>query len=138
MNRPLVYIACPLTVGNRNLHYFNACETERQLMDSGFAPCNPAHTMVLPFAWQKEYSHDIWLDCCFPLVERCDALLRIPGYSVGADAECSHATRHNVPIFYSIEDLEEWRDNRDEESGGQQGGLLNGSGEESRPGAGAI
>jgi hypothetical protein len=113
MNRPLVYLACPITAGNRNLNYFNACETERQLMVAGFSPQNPAHTAVLPFAWEKEYPHAMWLDCCFPLIERMDAVLRIPGYSVGADAECEHAMKHGVPVVYSIEELEAWREKKE-------------------------
>ena len=110
--RPLVYIACPITHGSRNYNYFQACEAERLLMLKGFAPQNPAHTIVVPFAWQSEFPHSLWLDCCFPLIERMDAILRLPGYSVGADAEVQHAQQCNVPVFYSIDDLEVWRDNR--------------------------
>lgn len=131
MNRPLIYLACPLTAGNRNWNLFQACETERQLMLAGFAPQNPAHTTQLPWAWQPEFPHSMWLDCCFPLIERCDALIRLPGYSVGADAECDHAKRNFVPIFYSIEDLEEWRDKRIEGSRREPSGVLNGSGAKS-------
>ena len=111
MTRPLVYIACPITKGNRNENYFHACEAERSLMLAGFAPQNPAHTMVLPFAWQEEFPHSFWLECCFPLIERCDAILRLPGYSVGADAECTHAEKRGIPIFYDINELEDWRAN---------------------------
>jgi hypothetical protein len=113
MNRLLVYLATPITAGNRNKNYYEACEAERILMLKGFAPCNPAHTMVLPFAWQPEFTHSMWLDCCFPLIERCDALLRLPGYSVGADAECTHAKNKNIPLFYSIEELTEWREKKE-------------------------
>lgn len=112
MTRPLVYIACPITAGNRNHNYFQACEAERELMLRGFAPQNPAHTMVLPFAWQEDFPHHLWLDCCFPLIERMDALLRLPGYSVGADAECKHADELGIPVFYDLEALEAWKRNR--------------------------
>jgi hypothetical protein len=111
--RPLVYIACPITAGNRNHNYFQACEAERQLMLAGFAPHNPAHTMVLPFAWQDDFPHSLWLDCCFPVIAKCDAVLRLPGYSVGADAELRFAAENGIPVFYSTEDLEEWRQSSD-------------------------
>lgn len=110
MRRRLVYLACPITAGNRNVNYFQAIEAERELMFAGFAPQNPAHTMTLPFGWQPDVPHTLWLDCCFPLVERCDAVLRLPGYSVGADAEVQHAVRHGVPVFYAVADLAAWRD----------------------------
>lgn len=112
MTRPLVYIACPITAGNRNHNYHQAHEAERELMLRGFAPQNPAHTMVLPFAWEKDFTHELWLDCCYPLIERMDAIYRLPGFSVGADAELRHALRHDIPVFYDIPSLEKWRDDR--------------------------
>jgi hypothetical protein len=105
--RPLVYIACPISSGNRNHNYFQSCEAERELMLRGFAPHNPAHTMVLPFAWQEEYTHQLWLDCCYPIVARSDAVLRLPGYSVGADAECKFAADNEIPVYYDLDSLEE-------------------------------
>jgi hypothetical protein len=38
-------------------------------------------------------------------VLRCDALLRLPGESQGADAEVELAKKHGIPVFYSIEEL---------------------------------
>jgi hypothetical protein len=113
VNRPLVYIACPLTKGNRNWNYYQAHEAESKLMLAGFAPQNPAHTIVLPFSWDVDYPYDMWLDCCFPLIARMDAVLRLPGYSVGADAECTHAEKCGVPVFYDIESLEKWKEERE-------------------------
>ena len=107
--RPLVYIACPVTRGNRNHNYYQACEAERQLMDAGFAPQNPTHTMILPFSWQEEYPYEMWLDCCYPLIARVDAVLRLPGYSSGADSECRFADERGIPIFYSVEELALWQ-----------------------------
>lgn len=107
--RPLVYIACPITAGNRNHNYSQSIEAERELMLAGFAPQNPAHSMVLPFAWQPDFPHSMWLECCYPLIAKCDAVLRLPGYSVGADAEVKFATENGVPVFYDIETLEAWR-----------------------------
>lgn len=103
--RPLVYIACPITAGNRNHNYYQSCEAERQLMLAGFSPQNPAHSMVLPFAWQPDFPHEMWLDCCFALIERVDAVLRLPGYSVGAAAECQYAMEKAIPVFYDLETL---------------------------------
>jgi hypothetical protein len=39
------------------------------------------------------------------LLERCDAVLRIPGESKGADQDVEIARRRGLPIFYKIEDV---------------------------------
>jgi hypothetical protein len=39
---------------------------------------------------------------------RCDCVLRLPGESSGADAEISLAQEHDIPVFYSIEDVTNW------------------------------
>jgi hypothetical protein len=111
--RPKVYVSGPITGGNRNHNYFQAIEAHRELMLAGFAPMNPMMTMVLPFAWEKDFPHELWLECDFPWVEASDAILRLPGYSVGADAELSHAEKCGVPIFYTIDEMIEWRQSRE-------------------------
>jgi hypothetical protein len=39
------------------------------------------------------------------LLERCDAVLRIPGESTGADQDVEIARRRGLPIFYKLEDV---------------------------------
>jgi hypothetical protein len=39
------------------------------------------------------------------LLERCDAVLRIPGESTGADQDVEIARRRGLPIFYKVEDV---------------------------------
>lgn len=112
--RPVVYISGPITKGNRNHNYYQACEAHRELMLAGFAPINPMLTMVLPCAWGDELPHSLWLECDFPLVERSDAVLRLPGYSVGADAELTHAENCGIPIFHGLDQLVAWRDGESE------------------------
>lgn len=115
MNRLRVYISGPITSGNRNQNYAKAADAHEALMYLGFAPLNPMATMTLPFAWKTEAPHSLWIDCDLPWVEAADAVLRLPGYSVGADAELEHAKRHGVPIFYEINDLVDWSMCRREE-----------------------
>ena len=112
MNRPKVYISGPITKGNRNWNYYQACEVERKLMLAGFAPLNPMRSMALPFAWQDDMPHDLWIEVDLPWVECSNAVLRLPGESKGADIECNHARDFGVPVFYELKDLEEWRDYR--------------------------
>ena len=44
-------------------------------------------------------------------IERCDALLRMPGESSGADREVEHARAHSVPVFHSRGALYQWARN---------------------------
>ena len=45
----------------------------------------------------------------FPIVERCDVVLRLPGPSKGSDMEVEHAQETGVPVVFSVAELEEWR-----------------------------
>jgi hypothetical protein len=103
--RQLVYIACPLTLGDRDLNFACACAAQRTLMREGYAPINPGLTVKLPGCW--EIPHATWVECSLPLVAAADAVLRLPGESVGADAEVAYAESHGIPVFYSIEELQE-------------------------------
>lgn len=104
-----VYISGPITKGNRNHNYFQALEAEAELMRNNFAPLNPMQTMVLPFAWDGEFDHARWLERDFAWIAVCDAVLRIPGESVGAEAEREFAEKCGIPVFCSLKDLMEWR-----------------------------
>jgi hypothetical protein len=39
------------------------------------------------------------------LLERCDAVLRIPGESKGADQDVEIARQRGLPVFYKVEDV---------------------------------
>lgn len=109
MNRPRVYVSGPITRGNRSHNFYQACEAERELMLAGFAPLNPMRSMVMPHAWQDDMTHELWLACDLPWVEASDAVLRLPGESVGADLECNHATAHGIPVFHAVAGLLDWK-----------------------------
>lgn len=105
MNRPRVYISGPITKGSRNDHFHQAAKLEEWLMQNGFAPLNPMRSITMPHAWQGEYPHGTWIDCDLPWVEVCDAVYRLPGESLGADAECWHAETHGIPVVSGKIDL---------------------------------
>jgi hypothetical protein len=113
MNRPRVYISGPITSGNRNKNQFQALEAHKALMLAGFAPLNPIITGNLAFSWDRDVPHSVWVDCDLPWVEVADAVLRLPGYSVGADAELTHAAKHLKPVFYDIESLQQWKESKE-------------------------
>lgn len=46
--------------------------------------------------------------CQLQTPRRCDALYRMEGDSPGADREVEFANMHNIPVFFDIDDLNEW------------------------------
>jgi hypothetical protein len=44
----------------------------------------------------------LWL---VSLLERCDAVLRVPGESTGADQDVRIARERGLPVYHRIEDL---------------------------------
>ena len=39
------------------------------------------------------------------LLERCDAVLRVPGESTGADQDVRLAREHGLPVYYAVEEI---------------------------------
>ena len=48
-------------------------------------------------------------EICYPiahrLIERCDAVLRLPGDSKGADEDVRRARERNIPVYTKLEDI---------------------------------
>ena len=102
------YISSPYTApssGERLLNVLESCAVWDELMNLGFFPYSPLWSH-----WQNELfprSYDDWMASDLVWLEPCQALLRLPGESKGADIEVKFANEHNIPVFYSIEDLVE-------------------------------
>jgi hypothetical protein len=45
------------------------------------------------------------LDYDLNWLAKCDAVLRLPGASSGADREVEYAQKLGIPVFYSIEEI---------------------------------
>ena len=74
-----------------------------KLLRLGYVPFVPHLTHF----WDEQHAHDyaVWLEWCLEWVKVCDAVLRLPGESHGADVECELAYGIDIPVFHSIEDL---------------------------------
>lgn len=106
--RKRIYISGPISKGNHSHNLYQFLEAHERLILTGYAPLNPGLTALCPF--QANVSHHQWLDADLPWVEVADAVLRLPGYSVGADLECARAKELKIPIYYSIEELHRYED----------------------------
>ncbi len=99
--RPKVYVAGPLSRGNRVRNVAQGMEAYVTLLEKGYAPFLP-HFSALMEWMVTGMEHSDWLEADLPWVRCSDALLRLPGESVGADMEEAHAKAHGIPIFYNL------------------------------------
>lgn len=101
--RTRVYVAGPLSTGDRRANVQKAMDVGRELIQAGFAPLVPHLTDFLDptdaLGWET------WIDVDLVWVAVSDALLRLPGDSRGADREVAHAESLGIPVYHSIDDL---------------------------------
>lgn len=108
----LVYIAGPLTHGDRAENIRRAFEAASELLlaaeDDGITV-----SPVIPHAYAlcneiNPHDYEFWMRADFGLIEACDALIRLPGYSPGSDREASYARALGIPVFDSIFECADW------------------------------
>lgn len=109
--KPKVYIAGPYTAPTPEeveAKVHNAIDTGSALVAEGFIPFVP-HLYHFWHA-RQEHHYEVWMELDFAWLPACDALLRLPGTSPGADREVKLAVDLKIPVFHSITDLKVWRD----------------------------
>ena len=94
------YISGPMRLGHWHLNLRQGIDAAEALFVSGITPVCPQ----LSFLWDVIYPHTFedWLRIDLELVEACDALLRLPGQSEGADREVAKAHELGIPVFLNI------------------------------------
>jgi len=103
----LVYVAGPYTNGDVAENIGIAAKTGLDIMAAGHAPFVP-HTHTHTMAQFEYHDHEEWMQIDLVIVERCDAVFRLPGNSQGADQEESFALACGIPVFTVMDDLIEW------------------------------
>jgi len=66
----------------------------------GHTPFIPHLTHFWHMIYPREY--EFWLAQDMEWLRQCEALLRLPGESSGADKEVEWAKNHGLPIYYSV------------------------------------
>ena len=104
------YLASQYTVGDALANVHRQIHAAEVLQSRGHDPYVP----LLNHYWQEIYPHgeDVWLRIDFAFLPVCDALVRLPGPSIGADKEVALAKRHRKLIFYGMTEFELWDDRR--------------------------
>jgi len=99
-----VYIASPYTIGDQARNVRRQMDVFEELANiEGVAPFAP---LLYHFQHMVHPRTELqWLELDREWVKTCDALIRLPGESKGADMEVQWAKTFDVPVFYSIEDF---------------------------------
>lgn len=107
MSKPLVYISGPYTFPDPAENTHRAIRAATELLDSGLViPVVPHLTMFWHTITPRPY--ETWLELDLEMVARCDAVLRLPGESPGADRECAHAEALGILVFDDVRIVLEW------------------------------
>jgi len=105
-----VYISSPYSIGNKNTNVRNQLIAAERLRELNFVPFVP----LLTHFWHLEYEHnwEWWMELDREYITelRFDTILRLPGYSTGADEEVELAKSFGIPVFYTISALVEWNE----------------------------
>ncbi len=102
-----IYVAGPYTLGDTILNIKDAIRAADELVSFGYVPFIPH----LSFAWHlvSPKSYDFWVEQDNAWLLKCDALIRLPGESLGADKEVELAMQHGTPVYIGMENFLERR-----------------------------
>lgn len=103
----MVYVAGPYTLPDPVVNTAEALRVATYLLDTELViPIVPHLTMF----WHLVHPHDYkdWLRYDAEVVKRCDALLRMPGESSGADGEVRLADELKLQVFHEPTDVPPW------------------------------
>jgi len=98
-----VYIASPYSKGDQGLNVKRQMDVAEELMAAGFCPIIPLLLHFQHIAHPRTYEH--WLQISREWLQGCDAVLRLPGESYGADQEELLAHKTKIPVYHSVEAL---------------------------------
>jgi hypothetical protein len=97
-----VYVAGPYTIGDVEKNIERAITAGEKIMMRGDYPFIPHLTHYWHLLYQHSWSY--WMEYDMKWLDQCDALVRLPGESVGADKEVETAKRLGLKVFYGMEE----------------------------------
>lgn len=96
-SRPLLYVAGPYTNPDPVENTHAACKAAMVIYDeTNWCPVVPHLSLLWHAVVPRAYQH--WLDYDLHLLRKCDAVVRLPGGSTGADQEIVFARKHGIQI----------------------------------------
>lgn len=101
-----VYVAGPISLGDLGENLRRGLEAANKLVAAGHHPFLPHLSIYWNLAAPPgPETHDFWLWYDFEWLRQCDAIVRLPGESVGADREVAEAERCGIMVYRSVEEL---------------------------------
>ena len=102
--RPLVYLAGPYTNPDPIENTHNTVQIAATLADGGIVtPFIPHLTLLFHAITPRPL--EFWYEYDLSVLARCDAVLRLPGASTGADREVEYAQAKQIPVFHDSDAL---------------------------------
>lgn len=101
-----VHIAGPIAGGDRFRNVGEAMAVAAKLISYGYIVYCPHLCCFLHMIYPLPY--ETWMELSLAWLAKCDAMIRLPGESPGADREEEYCRRHGIPVFYSVEEFLEW------------------------------
>jgi hypothetical protein len=98
-----VYVAGPYSRGDTINNIQAALTVAEHLWFMGYVPFVPHLTGFWHFLYPHRYEE--WMEYDAQWLMTCDAVIRLPGDSEGADREVDMAKSANIPVFYTVEEL---------------------------------
>ena len=100
--RDWIYVAGPYTKGDPILHTRNAILAGSKLYDAGWFPYVPHLSML----WHTVDPRPLqfWYDFDYQPLKKCDAFVRLPGESTGADLELEKAREWGLVIYDTVDE----------------------------------
>jgi hypothetical protein len=94
-----VYIAGPLTKGDRLVNIRKAVQAASRIRNRGHVPFVPHlyDLLIIP----KDYEY--WSKMDLEWIQKCDVLIRLEGVSSGVDREVEEARRLDRPVFFGLQ-----------------------------------
>jgi nucleoside 2-deoxyribosyltransferase len=98
-----IYIASPYTIGSPEENVNRSLDAAEEVLRMGLVPFCP----LLTHYWDlyKKHTYQEWLTYDLEWLKKCDAVLRLPGISAGADTEVKFAHALEKPVYYSLQEL---------------------------------
>jgi len=122
MKRAVVYVAGPISKGDLAGNVLKAHEAGMALLKAGLSPIVPhgncfwgnkvgfvgREACFAPEVLPAGTVIEDWYLADLPIVRRCDAVLRLPGESTGADLEVAEAVAAGIPVFGTVAQVAAW------------------------------
>ncbi len=104
-----VYIASPygrragLTEAQCEKNVQTAIDAAIALIEFGHNPFTPHLLHYIHKRWRVDSpSEGKWMELCLEWLSKCDALVRLPGKSEGADNEVAEAKKLGIPVYFGL------------------------------------